>query len=137
MTKIVIVDDHKLLRGILRGLLESEPGLEVVGEADDGFQGLRIAQEQKPDVLISDLRMDKMDGIELTRKLQGLVPSTRIIILTMYGDPIYVHKAIDAGASAYVLKGSDIDELIHAIRLVSSGNQYLSASLARMTPTTH
>ena len=132
MTKIVIVDDHKLLRGILRGLLESEPGLEVVGEADDGFQGLQVAEEQKPDVLISDLRMDKMDGIELTRRLQGAMPSTRIIILTMYGDPIYVSRAINAGASAYVLKGSDIDELIHAIHLVQSGNQYLSASLTRI-----
>jgi DNA-binding NarL/FixJ family response regulator len=129
MTKIVIVDDHKLLRGILRGLLEAEPGMEVVGEADDGFQGLKIAEEQKPDVLISDLRMDGMDGIELTRKLQGLAPSPRIIILTMYGDPIYVSRAIDAGASGYILKGSDIDELIRAIRLVQSGNQYLSASL--------
>jgi DNA-binding NarL/FixJ family response regulator len=137
MTKIVIVDDHKLLRGILRGLLEAEPGLEVVGEADDGFQGLKIAEEQKPDVLISDLRMDKMDGIELTRKLQGTVPSTRIIILTMYGDPVYVSRAMNAGASGYVLKGSDIDELIHAIQLVQSGNQYLSASLARITPNTY
>jgi len=134
MTKIVIVDDHKLLRSILRGLLQSEPGLQVVGEADDGFQGLQIAVEQKPDVLISDLKMDKMDGIELTRKLQGIVPSTRIIILTMYGDPIYVNKAIDAGASAYVLKGSNIDELVRAIQVVASGNQYLSTSLSSTVP---
>ncbi len=137
MTKIVIVDDHKLLRGILRGLLEAEPGLEVVGEADDGFQGLKVAEEQKPDVLISDLKMDRMDGIELTRKLQGAVPSTRIIILTMYGDPIYVTRAIDAGALGYVLKGADIDELIHAIHRVQSGNQYLSASLNPLTSHAH
>jgi DNA-binding NarL/FixJ family response regulator len=137
MTKIVIVDDHKLLRGILKGLLEAEPGLEVVGEADDGLQGLQIAEERKPDVLISDLRMDRMDGIELTRKLQGIVPSPKIIILTMYGDPIYVHRAIDAGASGYVLKGSDIDELVQAIRLVSSGNQYVSASLSGTNSIAH
>ena len=129
MTKIVIVDDHKLLRGILRGLLEAEPDLEVVGEADDGFQALTVAEEQKPDVLISDLKMDRMDGIELTRKLQGVAPSTRIIILTMCGDPIYVIRAIDAGASAYILKGSDIDELIRAIHLVESGSQYFSSTL--------
>ena len=130
MTKILIVDDHRLLREILRTLLDAEPGLEVVGEANDGREGLLIAEERHPDVTICDLRMERMDGIELTRELQGLSPATRVIILTMYADPIYVKQAIDAGASAYVLKGTDMGELIQAIHEVTSGNRYLSPSLS-------
>jgi len=130
MTTIVIADDHKLLRGILRTLLDAEPGLDVVGEASDGWEALRIAKEHQPDIAICDLRMDRMDGIELTRKLQGLSPATRVIILTMYADPVYVAQAMEAGASAYVLKGTDIGDLVQAIREVTSGNRYLSPSLS-------
>ena len=130
MTTIVIADDHKLLRGILRTLLDAEPGLDVVGEASDGWEALRIAKEHQPDIAICDLRMERMDGIELTRKLQGLSPATRVIILTMYADPVYVAQAMEAGASAYVLKGTDIGDLVQAIREVTSGNRYLSPSLS-------
>ncbi len=129
MTKILIVDDHKMLRGILRTLLNAEPGLEVVGDANDGRTGLRIAEEHQPDIAICDLRMDGMDGIELTRELQALSPPIRVIILTMYGDPVYVTQALEAGASAYILKGTDISELIQAIHEVNSGHRYLSPSL--------
>ncbi len=129
MTTIVIVDDHKMLRGILRTLLDAEPGLEVVGEADNGRTGLLIAGEHKPDVAICDLRMTPMDGLELTRELHTHSPATQVIILTMYGDPLYVTQAMEAGAAAYVLKGTDIGELIQAIHQVSSGKRYLSPSL--------
>lgn len=129
MTKIVLVDDHRLLRGILRGLLQSEPGLEIVGEAENGNQGLRLAEERKPDLLISDLRMEGMDGIELTREVHGLSPETRVIILTMYNDPIYVAQAMAAGASGYVLKGADLSDLLQAIEQVSSGHPYVSPSV--------
>ncbi len=129
MTKIVLVDDHKLLRGILRSLLESNPDFEIVGEAEDGKQGLELAGEWKPDVLISDLRMDGMDGLELTREVRGLSPATRVIILTMYGDPIYVAQAMEAGASGYVLKGCDLNDLLQAIESVASGHLYMSPAL--------
>jgi DNA-binding NarL/FixJ family response regulator len=89
-------------------LLDAEPGLEVVGEANGGREGLRVAEGQKPDVALCDLRMDGTDGIELTRELHGLSPATRTVILTMYGDPVYVAQATEAGASAYVLKGTDV-----------------------------
>lgn len=129
MTKIVLVDDHRMLRGILRGLLEAEPGIEVVGEAADGQQGLQLAEERRPDVLISDLRMEGMDGLQLTREIRDFSPMTKVIILTMYGDPIYVTQALEAGASGYVLKGADLTDLLQAIQDVSSGQHYLSPSL--------
>jgi DNA-binding NarL/FixJ family response regulator len=130
MTKILLVDDHRMLRGILRGLLEAEPGIEIVGEAEDGRQGLLLAEEQRPDVLISDLRMQDMDGLELTRELRELSPDTRVIILSMYGDPVYVAQAMHAGASAYVLKGSDLNDLLQAIDRVASGQRYVSPSIS-------
>ncbi len=130
MTKIVLVDDHQTLRGILRKLLELEPGLEVVGEAEDGKQGLRLTEERKPDIVISDLRMDGMDGLELTREILGHSPATRVIILTMHGDPIYVAQALEAGALGYVMKGTDFNELLQAIHKVSLGESYVSPSLA-------
>ncbi len=113
----------------MRTLLNAEPGLEVVGDANDGRTGLRIAEEHQPDIAICDLRMDGMDGIELTRELQALSPPIRVIILTMYADPMYVTQALEAGASAYILKGTDISELIQAIHEVTSGHRYLSPSL--------
>ncbi len=130
MTKIVLVDDYRMIRKLLRGLLEAEPGIEVVGEADDGCEGLRIAGERQPDVVICDLRMQGMDGLELTRELRGHFQEVRIIILSMHGDPVYVTQAMDAGALGYVLKGGDFEELIQAIHQVSSGQRYLSPSLA-------
>jgi len=114
----------------LRTLLDAEPGIEVVGEADDGREGLRLAKEHQPDVVICDLRMETMDGIELTRELQGLSPLTRVIILTMYQDPVYITQAMEAGACGYVLKGTDIGELVRAIHEVTSGHRYLSPFLS-------
>jgi len=131
MIKIVLVDDHRLLREILRGLLEAEPGIEVVGEAEDGRQGLQLAEQQKPDLIISDLRMERMDGLEMTREIHELSPGTRVIILTMYGDPIYVAQAMDAGASGYVLKGSDLNDLLQAIDTVALGQRYVSPSVGK------
>jgi two-component system, NarL family, response regulator LiaR len=130
MTKIILVEDHRMLRGILHELLDLEPGLEVVGEAENGTQGLRLAEESKPDVVISDLRMEGMNGFEFTREIHVLLPATRVIILTMYGDPGCVAQAMEAGASGYVLKGADLNDLLQAIEKVASGQSYLSPALS-------
>ncbi len=129
MTRVVLVDDHRMLRSILKGFLESEPEIEVVAEAEDGLQALQAAAEFKPDVVISDLRMEKMDGLELAREIQGTLPATRVIILTMHNDPAIISQALDAGASGYVLKGTDLGDLLRAIEQVSSGHRYVSPAL--------
>ena len=128
--KIVLVEDHRNLRGIIRALLQSEPGFEVVGEAANGKEALHVAKEWKPDVWISDLRMEAMDGLELTREIHGLSPATRVIIWTMHGDPFYVAQAMAAGASGCMLNGDDSRVLLQAIEAVASGKSYLSPSLS-------
>ncbi len=130
MAKIVIVDDHLRVRGLLRRLLEEQPDLEVLGEADDGLEGLELVRKLRPDVVITDLKMHGMDGLEFTRELVGLSSSIGVIVLTMYGEPLYAMQAMDAGAMGYVLKGSDFDELIQAIREVTAGRRYVSPELS-------
>ncbi len=129
MITIVLVDDHKMVRDGIRRLLEDEPDLRVVGEAENGSGGIQKAERLKPDVLITDLMMDGLNGIDVSREVRRNSPTTRIIILTMYDDPGYVHQGMKAGASGYVIKGSGIDELIAAIRTVSSGAWYLSPAM--------
>jgi DNA-binding NarL/FixJ family response regulator len=128
-TKVLLVDDHKMIRNILRGLLNSEPGIQVIAEAKDGREGLELAEKQQPDVVITDLKMAGMDGIEMARKMGWRAPSSKVIILTMYGDPIYVSQAREAGAHGYVLKGGDLNELIQAIHDVAAGHPYFSPAL--------
>ena len=130
MTRVVLADDHRMLRSILKGFLESEPEIEVVAEAEDGLQALQAAAEFKPDVVISDLRMEKMDGLELAREIQETLPATRVIILSMHNDPAVISQAMEAGASGYVLKGTDLGDLLRAIEQVSSGQRYLSPALS-------
>jgi DNA-binding NarL/FixJ family response regulator len=129
-TKVLLVDDHKMIRNILRGLLDSEPGIQVVAEANNGKEGLRIAEEQHPDVIVTDLKMSGMDGLEMAREIGGHAPSSKVIILTMYGDPMYVSQAVEAGAQGYVLKGGDLGELVQAIHDVASGQRYFSPSIS-------
>jgi DNA-binding NarL/FixJ family response regulator len=125
----MLVDDHKMIRNILRGLLDSEPGIQVIAEAQDGHEGLEIAEKQQPDVVITDLKMAGMDGIEMAREIGWHAPSSKVIILTMYSDPIYVNQAREAGARGYVLKGGDLSELIQAIHDVAAGRPYFSPAL--------
>jgi len=126
MITIVLVDDHKIVRQGIRGLLEDEPDLEVVGEAGNGTEGIDIVVEKSPEILISDLIMNGLNGIDVTRTVSERSPSTRTIILSMYDDNGYVTRAIEAGAKGYILKGSGIEELVQAIREVRSGKTYFS-----------
>jgi two-component system, NarL family, response regulator NreC len=129
MTTIVLVDDHQILRQGVRNLLEDDPDLKVIGEAADGKEGIELTEKLKPDILISDLMMKGLNGIDVTREVRKLSPATRIIILSMYDDDGYVNQAMRAGAMGYVLKGSGIDELLTAIRKVLSGSTYLGSRL--------
>ena len=129
MVKIVVVEDHEAIRGLLCRLLEAEPDIQVVGAASDGREGLQIAAERHPDVVISDLIMSEMNGLELTRELHCQFQAIGIIILTMYGDSVYVEQALKAGALGYLLKGDDFSQIVRAIHDVSLGRRYLSPSL--------
>lgn len=130
MITIVLVDDHKIVRNGIARLLEDEPDLKVIGEGANGGEGIDVAARMKPDVLISDLMMDGLTGIDVTREVKKVSPNTRTIILTMYNDTGYVGRAMQEGARGYVLKGLGIDDLIMAIRKVYAGDSYLSPNVA-------
>jgi DNA-binding NarL/FixJ family response regulator len=129
MITIVLVDDHKMVRDGIKRLLEDEPDLRVVGEAENGADGIQQTVMLQPDVLVTDLMMDELNGIDVCREISQSSPATRIIVLSMHTEPGYVNRSITEGARAYVVKGSGIDELITAIRRVSSGEVYLSPML--------
>ena len=130
MITIVLADDHRVMRQGLRALLDEQADFRVVGEAGDGKQALRLVESLRPDVLVADMVMAGMNGVELTREVKRCAPETTIVILSMYGTEGYVHKAMRAGAKAYVLKDASASELAEAIRKVVSGERYLSRKLS-------
>ncbi len=131
MISIVLIDNHQSVRRGLKELLETEPDLQVVGEANDGREGIEITRRLRPDILLSDLMMDAMDGIEVTREIARQSENTRTIILSVHDDSGYVSRALREGAKGYVLKEAGIDILIGAIRQVMAGSVYLSPALQR------
>jgi two-component system, NarL family, response regulator NreC len=130
MTDILLADDHNIVRQGLRALLESDPHFRLVGEAGDGIEAVRMAERLKPDILITDVMMPGLNGLEVTRQVSKSVPRTRIIILSMYTNDAYVLEALKNGASGYVLKDSHASDLIEAVREVAAGRRYLSAPLS-------
>jgi DNA-binding NarL/FixJ family response regulator len=118
------------MRQGLRALLDEQADFKVVGEAGDGKQALRLVQNLRPDVLVADMVMPGINGVELTRQVKWSTPETTIVILSMYGTEGYVHKAMRAGAKAYVLKDASGSELAEAIRKAVSGERYLSRKLS-------
>jgi len=129
-TTIVLADDHHVLRHGLRVLLETNPEFCVVGEAEDGIQATEMLGSLHPDVLVLDVMMPKLNGLEVTRQARKLSPQTGVVILSMYEDEAYVIEALRAGAKAYVLKSSTSDELVSAIREAAIGRRYLSSPLS-------
>ncbi|MBI4285743.1 MAG: response regulator transcription factor [Chloroflexi bacterium] len=127
--KIVLADDHKIVRQGIRSLLETDAKFQVVGESADGVEAVKLAETLKPDVLITDLLMSGMNGIEVARQVHQRFPQTKVIVLSMYGSEAYVLEALRAGASGYVLKGSGLDDLEQAITGVVAGRRYLSPPL--------
>lgn len=129
--RVLIVDDHALFREGVRSLLEVEPGIDVVGEVEDGRAAVRTALELRPHVVLMDITMPRLDGIEATRQIRARDPSIRVLVLTMHDNEDVFFRALDAGAAGYVLKRSGGRELITAIRATYEGNSYLSPHVAR------
>jgi DNA-binding NarL/FixJ family response regulator len=127
---VALADDHRVVRAGLRALLLAEPGLEVVGEAGDGREAVDLVERLAPDVLILDLMMPGLGGLEVLRQVTRRSPRTRVVVLSMHGDEGYVVQALGNGAAAYVLKGASATELLHAVRVVRTGRRYLSPPLS-------
>jgi two-component system response regulator NreC len=130
MVTVALADDHVVVRQGLRLLLESDPEFVVVGEAADGIEALELVKRRKPKVLIVDLMMPGLDGLETTRRVSRLNLDTRVVILTMYGDEAYLLDALGSGAAGYVVKESCGADLFQAIRDVVAGRRYLSPLLS-------
>ncbi|MEV0968466.1 response regulator transcription factor [Microtetraspora glauca] len=129
--RIVVVDDHPLMREGLRALVASLPDVEVVGEAGDGEAARREAQLTQPDIVIMDLHMPGTNGVDATRAILRTTPATRVLVLTMFEDDDSVFGAMRAGASGYLVKGAQQDEIVRAIRSVAAGHAVFGPSVAR------
>jgi two-component system, NarL family, response regulator NreC len=129
---IILADDHHIVRQGFKSLLENHGGFSVIAEAGDGLEALRLTSRLKPDVLVVDLMMPGLNGIEVTRRIVKLSPHTKVIILSMYMDEPYVIEALQNGASGYVLKESNISDLVKAIYEVSAGRHYLGSPLSEL-----
>ncbi|MCB0195242.1 MAG: response regulator transcription factor [Anaerolineae bacterium] len=128
--KLLLADDHNLVRSGMRLLLESQPDFEVIGEADNGREAVRRFVEDKPDMVIMDIAMPELNGIEAVRQIRESDPAARIIILSMHISQNYMSRALQAGARGYILKSSVASELITAVKTVWAGQRYLSQKIS-------
>lgn len=129
--RLLLVDDHQIVRAGLRMLFQAEPDMEIAGEASSGEEALALVPTVQPDVVIMDVAMPGMNGIEATRRIRAVSPHTAVLALTMHEDEQYFFAMLDAGAAGYIPKRAAPDDLVSAIRVVSQGNVFLYASLAR------
>jgi DNA-binding NarL/FixJ family response regulator len=127
--RVLLGDDHTLVREGLRRFLETAEGIEFVGEASTGADMIDLAREAKPDVIVLDIRMPEMDGIEAARHITAELPGARVVMLTAYDDRHFVVEAVRAGAKGYVLKSKDTDHLLQAVRLVHDGHMVIDPEL--------
>ncbi len=132
MIRIVLADDHVVMRNGLKLLLERQPNFAVAGEAVNGREAVEICEKQKPDVLVLDIAMPNLNGIEAARQISAKMPQIAIVILSMHSDESYVLRALKAGARAYLLKDSAEADLITAIRAVSEGKAFFSPAISKM-----
>lgn len=130
--RLILVDDHKIVRTGLRMLLESEPDVEIVGEADSGMTALQSVEALKPDLVLMDIGLPDMSGIDAAREIKRVHPDTAIVALTIHEDEEYFFKMLEAGASGYVPKRAAPEELLTAIRAAASGQVYLYPSMAKL-----
>jgi two-component system response regulator NreC len=130
--RILITDDHGVMRAGLHALLQDEPGIEVVGEAINGEQALHLARELLPDIVLLDIGLPDMNGIEATRRLREISTQIQVLILTIFEDERFLREAIEAGASGYIIKRAAAEELIAAIQAVSQGYMYIHPAVTHL-----
>ena len=131
MIRVLLADDEQLIREGLRLILGLQPDIEVVGEAADGVEALRLAAELTPDVLLADIRMPRLDGLEVTERLADRDVRPRVLILTTFDADEYLYRALKAGASGFLLKDVPRGQLLHAVRVVAAGDELLSPAITR------
>lgn len=130
--KILLADDHTILREGIRALLEDEPNILLVGEAEDGRSAVKMASELQPDVVIMDIAMPLLNGLEATRQIKRHSPETQVLILSMHDNEEYIRQVLAAGAMGYILKDAAARELIQAIKTVYRGEAVLSSAITRL-----
>ena len=130
--KVLLAEDHTIVREGIRSLLESQQDIEVVGEAENGLDAVRKTQKLQPDVVIMDISMPKLNGIDATRLIKKRVPSTKVLVLTVHEQEEYAVEILKAGASGYLVKKTAMSELVAAIRAVNQGLSFLSPSVSKM-----
>jgi DNA-binding NarL/FixJ family response regulator len=130
--RILLADDHTVVRQGLRKVLEERPEWQVVAEAGDGRDAVRLAEQHKPDVAVLDVAMPLLNGIEATRQITRRVPQTKVLVLSMYSDEAYVTQMLKAGATGYLLKDSADVDLLQAVQAVSQGKSFFSPAVARL-----
>ena len=132
--RVLLADDHMIVREGLRALLEAEEDIEVVGEAENGRQAVQLIKRLRPDVVVMDIAMPLLNGLEVTRRIVKEVPATRVLILSAHGDDEYVRQVVLLGAAGYLVKQTSADVLGRAIREVHKGNTFFSPSIAKRLP---
>ena len=128
--RILLADDHKMFREGLRALIEKQPGMEIIDEVENGRKAVQLVRDLLPDVIIMDIAMPNLNGIEATRQIVAKIPSVKVIALSMHSDKRFVVEMLKAGASGYLLKDCAFEELAHAIRAVRVNKTYLSTEIA-------
>jgi DNA-binding NarL/FixJ family response regulator len=127
--RLLLADDHALVRRGMRALLETQPGTRVVGEAADGIEALALCEQHRPDVVVLDVAMPRLSGIDVAERVRRLVPPPHVIMLSMHADEAYVLRALQAGAQAYLLKDATDEDLIPAVRAVMTHRRYFSEAI--------
>jgi len=130
MIRVLLADDHAVVRDGLRALLEAQPGIDVVGDVANGREAVREAKKLRPDIVVMDIAMPDLNGIEATLQIQDISPSTRIVILSMHSSTEHIFRALQAGAHGYLLKDSAGTEVVAAVHAVHAGRRYLSQKIA-------
>jgi len=129
-TRLLIIEDHPIFREGLKFLLAAIPGFEVVGEAEDGASGIERARELQPDIVLMDLSLPQIGGVEATTEIKRLFPGMKVLVLTVYADVEFIRAALEAGADGYVLKDADRAELVAAIHMLMEGKSYLAPAVS-------